>query len=195
MRFGSGPSWQVSISDPFHLFFALYVRDTTGIVGAAQVPSLAPPVLGWSTAYSERQRAALTEQWTRWWTALLADRTDDVGNRGVDEPDFSSTVGAPELREAQQTVFRPAYAWRSANRFNARHSDVTAALMPTHLVAEIERETGRAAPPFAYSVEVIPADGAWFRDLSPTRLLLSESLYSDTAAFRQALRPRLTALV
>ena len=195
MRFGPGPSWQLSISDPFDLFFALYVRDATGIVAADDVPSLTPPVPGRATTSSERQRAALTEQWTAWWTTLLADQADERGRGGVDEPDFSSTVDAPELRTAQQTVFRPACAWRSANRFNERHSDVTAALMPTHLVAELEREAGRTAPPFSYSVDVIPADGAWLLDLSPTRLLLSENLYADTGSFREVLRPRLTALI
>jgi hypothetical protein len=68
-------------------------------------------------------------------------------------------------------------------------------MMPTRLVADIELETGRDARPFAYSLEVVPVDGAWFWDISATRALLSESLYADTAAFRQALRPRLAALV
>ena len=105
------------------------------------------------------------------------------------------TIGARELRAAQQAVLRPACAWRSANRWDERHSDETAALMPTHLVAELERAAGHRAPPFVYAVEVIPADGAWCRDLSPTRVLLSENLYSDTEAFRKTLRPRLAALM
>jgi hypothetical protein len=194
VRFGSGQSWQLSTSDPFDVFFALYVRDAAGIVEAGGIPPLAPPVPRSSTAYSGRPQSALKEQWTAWWTALLTDRTDEVGRRGVDEPDFSSTVAAPELRAAQQAVLGPACEWRSANRFHARHLDRTAALMPTRLVEDIERETGREAPPFAYSLEVVPVDGVWSWDISENRALLSESLYADTAAFRQALRPRLAAL-
>jgi hypothetical protein len=68
-------------------------------------------------------------------------------------------------------------------------------MMPTHLVAELAREAGRPAPPFAYSVDVVPVDGRWFLDLSPTRLLLSENLHADTESFRDVLRPRLLALM
>jgi hypothetical protein len=195
MRIGSGPSWQIRISDPFEIFFALYVRASAGLVGAEDVPPLTPAVHGWSTMSSERQTAVLTEQWMKWWTALFAAPSDGARHGGTDGPDFPLTIGAPELRAAQQAVLRPACDWRSANRWDEGHSDETAALMPTHLVAELERETGRHAPPFVYEVEVIRVDGAWCRDLSPTRVLLSENLSSDTEAFRETLRPRLTALL
>jgi hypothetical protein len=185
----------MSISDPFDLFFALYVRDTAGILGAEDIAALCPAVPGWSTAYSERETAALTEQWSTWWTALLTDRTEEAVRGRVGELGFSWTVGAPELRAAQEAVFRPACAWRNANRFDERNSDYTAAMMPTYLVAELEREAGRKAPPFAYSVEVVPTDAIWSWDLSPTWVLLSENLYGDTAAFRETLRPRLIALI
>ena len=195
MRFGPGPSWQMSISDPFDLFFALYVRDTADIVGAEDIAALGPAVPRWSATHSERETAALTEQWSTWWTALLTDRTEEAVRGRVGEPGFSSTVGAPELRAAQEAVFRPACAWRNANRFDQRNSDHTAAMMPTYLVAEIEQEARRKAPPFSYWVDVIPADSAGCWDLSPTRVLLTENLYGDTAAFRETLRPRLTALM
>jgi hypothetical protein len=199
MRFGPGPSWQISTSDPFDVFFALYVRDAACIAAADDVPPLTPPVPGWSTTFTERQMAALTEQWMTWWSALLTDPGDtdpgDGARRGVDGPDFSSTVDAAELRDAQQMIFPDACEWMSANRWDERHSDAARALMPTHLVAELEREAGRQAPPFSYSVEVIPAGGAWCRDLSATRVLLSTDLFADTDAFRETLRPRLAALM
>jgi hypothetical protein len=193
MRLGPGPSWQISISDPFDVFFALYVRDAAGIAGADDVPSLTPSVPGWST--DSEPQAALAGEWRTWWSALLGDGRDERGRGGIDGPDFSATVDAPALRAAQQAVFGPACAWRNSNRFNENHSDATAALMPTYLVKELEQETGRKAPPFAYSVDVIPADGMWFWDASPTRVLLSENLCLDTEAFREVLRPRLAALM
>jgi hypothetical protein len=195
MRLGSGPSWQINTSDPFDLFFALYVRDTAGLAGADDVPSLTPPVPAWSPAHPDSQKAALTEQWRTCWSSLVADPRDERDRGGLDPPDFSATVAAPELRAAQQAVFSVACTWRSENRFDARHSDAAAAMMPTHLVAELEREAGRQAPPFAYSADVVPVDGRWFLDLSPTWLLLSENLHSDTESFRDVLRPRLLALM
>jgi hypothetical protein len=193
MHVGPGQSWRVSVSEPFDLLFALYVRDAVGIAGTEDAPPLAGTVARWSPSWSSTQRAEFAAQWVTWWTALLANRPHEASPL-VGESEFSTTRGAPELREAQQALVRRAHEFRSGNRRAAWQVGPTVGMMPTDLVREIEGEIGRRAQPFAYTVEVVPTQGARHWALSRTGLLVSDALCSDPVAFREVLRPRLTAL-
>ena len=194
MHFGPGPSWRITMDDPFDLLFALYVRDAVGVVGTEDVPPLAGTVARWSPSWSTAQEAEFAAQWVTWWTALLANRPHHGATLFVGEPEFSGTVGAPELREAQRALVRHAHEFRSGNRRARLQVGPTVGMMPTDLVREIEGEIGRRAQPFAYTVEVVPTQGARYWALSRTGLLVSDALCSDPVAFREVLRPRLTAL-
>jgi len=194
MHFGPGPSWQLSITDPFDLFFALYVREAVGIPGPPDVPVLAAPVPAVPLAWTEGQRAACGDQWSRWWSSLVTDRWQGSADTGPDGPDFAATVGAPELQAAQRVFFRPALAWRRSSRLGDWSMGPRVSMVPTELVHEIEREIGRRAHPFRYWIEVLPVREALVRDLSTTRLLLSESIATDFDALRAVLRPRLEPL-
>jgi hypothetical protein len=197
MRRGSGPGWQLSVSDPWDLCFALYVRDALGLVDD-RYPPLTPAVPVWDVpGRPEELRGAAARQWREWWARLLGLRLSGPVDSGLGGPDFAETSGA-ELREAQQTHFRPARRWRREHPWSRRREPGTvphdAALLETHLVSEIEQALGRRVEPFSFAVEVIPTAGRRYWDLSPTHLIVSEELHGDTDSYRDVLRPRLTRL-
>lgn len=193
MRSGSGPSWQLRVNDPFDLFFALYVHAAVGIDAGADVPVLVAPVSGVTARWSDAQREAITRQWAWWWTELMTQRTEGPYVSDVDGPEFRFTVGA-ELREAQRMLFLPAHQWRTTHRLDASMMDRSAAMMPVHLVQDIEKSIGRTARPFRYLIEVLPTPGVLIRDVSTTVLIVSRRVSTDAVALREILLPRLTAL-
>lgn len=195
MRFGSGPSWQVREGDPDDLFFALYIRDALGIVAADDFPPIAPPVATWvpDDEFSISLNA-VTGSWRAWWTTLISGRAAP-GGALLDAPDFESTDDA-QLREAQRALLRRALEWRREHPSPSRATlgRAPSPMLITHLVQDIERTLGRKAAPFVYTIETVPTRGRRYWDLSPTALLVSEVLLADDDAFRDVLRPRLTAL-
>ena len=195
----------MSESDPFDLAFALYVRDATGLDGPHADPfviaKLVGPVPAWAADVPATFRDRLAEQWERWWAELLAGRSDEVlGPEGgpsgsVDAPDFIGSAGEPELQRVQRELFPEAHRWRGLRRPTLDAADRDRLLMPTRLVAELEREIGRSARDFSFAVETLPLDGDLVRDLSPTRLLVGQRLTTDADAYAAVLRPRLVRLV
>jgi len=168
------------------------VRDAMGVVRTEAVPPLVPAVGRWSPSWSTAQEAEFAAQRVTRWTAL-ANRPQGA-NSFVGEPQFSWTLGAPELGEARRALVRHSHRFRSGNRRARLRVGPTVGWMPTDLVREIEGEIGRRAQPFAYTVEVVSTQGARHWDLSRAELLVSDALCSDPVALREVLRPRLTAL-
>lgn len=205
MHRSGGSRWRLSESDPFDLAFALYVRDATGLdgphVGGFAVARLEGPVPAWAADVPAVFRDHLAEQWERWWAELLAQRSDtargpeDGPSGWVDAPDVAGTAGAPELQRVQRELFPAAHRWRGARRPTTDAADRDRLLMPTRLVSELEREIGRPARAFSYTVETLPLEGDLVRDLSPTRVLVSQRRIADADAYAEVLRPRLARLV
>lgn len=209
MRLGPGPSWLLHLSDPDDLVFALYVRDACRLTAAGDdVPHLTPDVALTLTS-SVTDAAVLPAQWEAWWSALLSNRargqswygtfvSEQLGGQSDSrDPTGLLPIGA-ELRQAQEALLRPARNWRAEHRFERRRAPRLVphevSLLETYLVKDIESDIGRKARPFEYHVEALPVRGRWFRDLSSSALLISEELLADTDAYRDVLRPRLTAL-
>lgn len=211
MRLGPVPAWTLSEDDPADLTFALYVRDACGLRTAGDdVPPLTPQVhttLAWPGTDTA---TLLRSQWDAWWRALLSDRaiaqdwywaflSEQCGESARGDASVGLLPIGGELSRAQRDLVLPASSWRSAHPFERRRAPERAcrgddSVMVSRLVHDIESQIGHPARPFEYFVDVVPVQGRWFQHVSATALLVSEGLITDSDAYREVLRPRLTAL-
>ncbi len=76
MRLGTGPSWQLRVDDlPQSLVAALHVRDGLGLSVPGSPPPLVPTV---PAGIPVPARAAVADEWARWWRAVLTMNDQDL---------------------------------------------------------------------------------------------------------------------
>jgi hypothetical protein len=187
MHVEPGPSWRVDVRDPFDLFFALYVRESLGLVGVEPLPRLSAPVPRWPGVRGARLDA-VDGEWRAWWTALLAGRSGAPSTESREGP--VRGVGR-ELRDVQDALISPARRWRAANGWQGL---AAASMVPVDVVRDIESAMGRHARPFAYALDVLPVAAPFLLDASEHRALLSEAECADPDVLAQVLTGRVARL-
>jgi hypothetical protein len=187
MHLETGLSWRIDVRDPFDLFFALYVRDSLGLVGDEPLPRLSAPVPRWEVARSARLDA-LAVEWRAWWTSLLAERSGASSSRSLEGPIGGLGI---QLRDVQEALMAPARRWRAAHEWQGLAG---ASMVPIDVVREIESSTGRQVRPFTYSLDVVPVAAPYVLDASEHRALISEAECTDSAVLAGVLRSRVAPL-
>jgi hypothetical protein len=187
MHLETGLSWRIDVRDPFDLFFALYVRDSLGLVGHEPLPQLSAPVPRWEVPRSARLDA-LGVEWLAWWKSLLAERSGASSSNSLEGPIRGLGI---ELRDAQEALMWPAQRWRATNEWQGL---AAASMVPIEVVREIESSMGRQARPFTYSLDVLPVAAPYVFDASEHRALISEAECTDPGVLAGVLRSRVAPL-
>jgi hypothetical protein len=193
MRYGAGPSWQVTSDTPHTLVAALHLRDAAGleVVTDAVVPQLEPTV-ALDAALVPYATAAAAAEWSRWWESLL-DRHPEF--RGVPPlvPDPFPEL-AVELRALIGTGLPAADAW-FAGREREDHAELRRSggrfpqLGVGDVVREVELGQARRAAPFDLLIRVLPVAGLWGRRVRQDHVLVSRALSRHTPGFEAFLEP------
>ena len=194
MRFESGPmEWTVreSTGDPFVI--ALYVRDRAGLhADSIEVPPLKPAV---TPAPSTHQRMEQESAgWAKWWTSLVDRAISGEGAAlgGDSEEEFSKRA------EFSHIPFSEPSRWLSDRTLEQirRPSDQTRAsrILVDAAVRKFEEAAGRTANAFALDLVILPVQGNWWYQATPTLVFLSQDLRSDRTRFLELLSPVLGAI-
>jgi hypothetical protein len=184
-----GSSWRAREDASRDVLVALYLRDALGITDPSGLPRLLgtglpttqPPMddmVGWA--------------WTRWWVGVIEDDA-----RMPALPDDMAERWEPAIRRHLDDartfagVAHDDYSIRMMERLMGDGGD----LVLGELVAERERELGRASTAFELRIEVLPltAAGIWW--IAESAIAVDERLREDLALYREALRPIVERLV
>jgi hypothetical protein len=205
MHFGNGPSWRMSVEpcseaydDPLWFRAAEHLDVPAGgiVPGPLDIEPVPAPTTG--------PDAGLAAEWQGWWRALAGlprwpsrEATETAWSR---ETDLLEVVGEPPTARFGPPDFPglaewPALArvvrqrWPEANRW---HNDRVKVLMDaprgqpplgrggeSRLVAEVERERGRKAPPFDIEFIVVPVRDTEIRPLADDRYLVPLPVYGS----------------
>ncbi|CAN5253133.1 hypothetical protein BH11ACT3_BH11ACT3_11880 [soil metagenome] len=189
MHSPDGSTWRAREDASREVLVALYLRDAIGIVDPSGLPRLlgtglpaSPPPVDDLVAWA----------WTRWWVGII-----EPDQRMAELPDDAGPRWEPVLRRHLDDartfagVAHDDYSIRMMERLMADGGDV----VMTELVAERERELGRASTPFDLRIEVLPltAAGIWW--IAESAIAVDERLREDLASYREALRPIVERLV
>ncbi|GAA4622578.1 hypothetical protein [Cellulomonas oligotrophica] len=189
-------SWSLSQGDDPLLTTALLVRDTLGLVVAAE--DVPPPVTPPPPA---RPADDLTDAWLHWWRDLIrlvvedhADRAPDdsaamtawatareARRRHVGQPldGFGALAGTPELQDAARAVDRSDLAAAHEDAFAARSRHLGAL---SDVVAQVSAERGVDPSSLHGTVVHVPAPAHWWQPLAPGLVLASIHLPTPDAA-------------
>ncbi|MFP3465103.1 hypothetical protein [Leifsonia sp. SIMBA_070] len=141
---------------------------------------------------------ALARQWQAWFE-VASDRHRRLTGPLLQPPHFEAFDRAIELQDAIIAHYDAAAGWA-----DARHAEYLATSLEQHArraadIVEVvharEFELRRQAGYFRLDIDVLPlaAKGAWI--VGPHTVAISATLRSDSAAFRDWLRPLVSALV
>jgi hypothetical protein len=174
-------SWSISENLGRSLVLALYVRDALGLVDASPVavPPLVPAVpLAESVEGDVRS-------WRAWLALLLADgATDDA---------LGPLLAPLELVPAVTALRADAEAWcaerktEHIDRFQRQTREQRLAI--TRLVAEVERDLGRRAAQFTFTITTVPVAGFWEHRARHDLLVMSDASRNDLTRLRSVLTP------
>jgi hypothetical protein len=192
MRRAGRASWMISTGESSELLLALYVRRSAGLAPHTDpaIPPLSadpPPVEPVAAA----DRPVLEQEWAQWWQATLGELGAE---RRVDSP---ALTDYPRLH-ALVRERTPPPGWPAARQREEMELMIGSGrppLLETNLVAELEAERGRRAPPFRLYVTPLPVETAQGWLVGPGSLLVTRSLIADTDAYTRLLRPVLAALI
>jgi hypothetical protein len=185
MRFVGTKSWQLRLDSPQQLAIGLYVRAAAGLGSAhSWLPAPTPAV-----RVGRQAPEAAARQWERWWDDAVMDEL-----AGWWTPPFDGLVGSPELRSEVFRHFHDGVRWANQHRDPRVTQPTENALMPTHLVAELERAAGHKAAPFDLRVSVIPVEGKTMWQLAPDHVMVTQQLVADHEAYRRRLAVVVQAL-
>lgn len=186
-------SWQMGEDFSWPLTVALYVRDALKLPATAPffIPPLVPAVPEHIPVTGPALDTVLAEEWTAWFSELLADRLDTPRGGSIDY--FSLEDRAPAFRDTVGRHFEAAAA-AADKAFEGYFKNFYANLKAdgpilTELVRSLEKELGRKSAPFTLNVRILPVEGFWLHRTGPTRVLLSEAARRNPAQVRSLLGP------
>lgn len=174
-------------------------ETTDGLARVRPAPVLRPqPAHPAGDAVTAGTANALAAQWQAWFE-VAADRHRRLSAPLLHPPHFEAFDRAIELQDAVIAHYAAAAGWAAA-----RHAEYAAVSAESHrrraadivdVVREREHELRRQAGYFRLDLEVLPLaeKGAWI--VGPHTVAVSTSLREDSAAFRDWLRPLVSALV
>ncbi|MEO6530517.1 MAG: hypothetical protein ABIO25_06315 [Specibacter sp.] len=193
MHFTGQSSWRMSEDFSWPLTVALHVRDALGMPAAG--PFFVPPVI---PALAEHRAVTgpeldlvLADEWTLWFSDLLADHMDVPSNAGIGYMSLGDRDQG--FRSLVESCFDAAKEAANSSRdayFQHFHgSRGVEGLMITKLVASLEKELRHKAAPFELDVQILPVEGFWLHRVSGHRVLISESARRDREQLRRLLGP------
>jgi len=141
---------------------------------------------------------ALADQWQAWFE-VASDRHRRLNAPLLHPPHFEAFDRAIDLQDAIIAHYDAAAGWAAA-----RHAEYVAASTASHarraadivdVVHDREHELRRQAGYFRLDIDVLPLaeKGAWI--VGPHTVVISATLRDDSVAFRDWLRPLVSALV
>ena len=188
MRLAGSPSWRISEDrwpEPFDLALWFRAAERIDVPSGGVVPGPADvePLPDRSTGPSEA--AELAAGWLAWWHALielppLAPPFDPAHPPGVlafSPPDFAGLAGWPVLQRAVSGRWREAHDWHSARMKAGLEASAHLDRRAGRVVAELERELGRKARPFALDFVLLPVRDDQVRPAGPDRYLVPERVH------------------
>lgn len=179
------------------LLIALYLRDTSGLIGAGSpaISAAEPPV---KTVDPRQVTQAvggpelLRFEWEQWWAQLLG--TFPGKPPELDPPGFGDFEGNPALQRVLQAHFGAALTW-SRERISdyqllaAQRETKGETKILAKLVQDRELELGRNSRDFNLRILELPLaePRAWF--LEPDRIVMSQDLLSSPDIFTSYVQP------
>jgi hypothetical protein len=197
MQSANGGSWRFGVGTGSPLLRqALYIRDCLDL--PVPVDDLVPPPLDGElpnrqSLVSANARAAIGNQWTRWWRQIvgqqfgcgpgrLANELALVEAPGQPEASgrFTALADQPQLREVVTALFQEAGQWRPAGSLS---SATTRGNFDSEQLGRLADTAGARRGVDISDVEgqvvVMPVIGTWWRVVGPGQVLASQHAIAD----------------
>jgi hypothetical protein len=143
----------------------------------------------------------LASDWWRWWDEVVSHAQPPPGDERPPEPAFvPPDFGAarfPRLHRVVTARWREAYGWHSRRKMTGLRVMHRAGGPGPHegtVVREVAQGLGRPVPPFDLDLIVLPVADDEVREVSPTRYLVPEPVYTGPD-WPDRLRPIITRLI
>jgi hypothetical protein len=203
MEHTGSSGWRITADTSAQMLMALYFHDVAGLDGAGfPAVSAAEPYI---RRADPRQLTAhvggpvaLRREWEQWWSGLVKEETANAA--ALDPPAFESFKDSPALQLVMQAHYGAATTWareRKAEYQRAaqeREASGRAKLI-SQLVQDREMELGRDARQFDLKLIELPLQEARAWYVEPNRMILSQKLIEDEAAYRSFVQPVVELLV